>query len=77
MTYVQVYTGDLERAIEQGGDATGVERAIAEYNLFDADAFRRWWASHAAFRCFACGDGFKHADAPDASALVVCGSCRT
>lgn len=58
MTYMDLYISALEARIERGGKQEDVEKAVAEYNAFDKDAFKTWVEKIGKVTCAQCGDAF-------------------
>lgn len=71
MTYLALYVESLEKRIEDGGTQEEIDKAFAEYNVFNQEAFARWVAGLESASCASCGESFKPSETA-ASAEVLC-----
>jgi hypothetical protein len=69
--YLALYVESLEKRIEEGGTQEEVDKAFAEYNTFNQEAFDKWLAELPAVSCASCGVNFKP-EPGAAAAEILC-----
>lgn len=70
-TYLALYVESLEQRIEKGGTQEEVDKAFAEYNVFDQEAFQKWLEGLGNVSCASCGASFKP-EPKVATAEILC-----
>jgi len=70
MTYLALYIESLEARIAAGGTQEAVDKAFAEYNVFNQEAFNLWVAGLGEVTCIACGKRFKPNTTPERNEIL-------